>query len=143
MKKSIFIIASLCLLASCAHRESMGGEEDDPFKGDNITLSRYVVPQPTNPPPPITPLDPGDTRGVLFLSEQYKEQLVLTPLDSVGDVGIVVTQAGAVVYSSAESFVGRNETIRISTMGWESGNYTLCITYGGVTLTGSFVIGSE
>lgn len=141
MKKSIFIIASLCLLASCAHRESKG--DPDTSNMDKITLSRYVVPQPTNPPPPITPLDPGDTRGVLFLSEQYKEQLVLTPLDSVGDVGIVVTQAGAVVYSSAESFVGRNETIRISTLGWESGNYTLCITYGGVTLTGSFVIGSE
>lgn len=141
MKKSIFIIASLCLLASCANRESKG--DPDTSNMYKITLSRYVVPQPTNPPPPVTPLDPGKTRGVLFLSELQENDLVLTPLDSVGNVRIAVTQADRDVYSSTESFVGRNETIRISTLGWESGNYTLCITYGGVTLTGSFVIGSE
>ena len=143
MKKSIFILASLCLLASCADKKSNGGSGPDTSNKDKIALTRYVVPQPTNPPPPVTPLDPGNTRGVLFLTELQENDLVLTPLDSVGNVRIAVTQADRDVYSSTESFVGRNETIRISTLGWGSGDYSISITYGGVMLTGTFVLGSE
>lgn len=142
MKQSVYyILVILCLFASCAHKSKNEPDTSKQDENKKITLLQYVRYRPTNPPPPITPLDRGKTREVLFCTELQNDELLLTSLDSVGNVGIVVTGPDAVVYSSAESFVGMDERISISTQGWKKGNYTLCITCCDISFVGSFSIG--
>ncbi len=141
MKQSVYILIILCLFASCAHKSKNEPDTSKQDENKKITLLQYVRYRPTNPPPPITPLDRGKTREVLFCTELQNDELLLTSLDSVGDVGIVVSGPDAVVYSATESFVGMDERISISTQGWEKGDYTLCITCGDISFVGSFSIG--
>ncbi len=100
MKKAIFIIMAVCLFASCSHRNSADrpDTEDKYDKYDKIKLQQNKEHRPTNPLPPVTPLDKGHKDSIQLRTELQDEEPVLTPLDSSGNVEIVVPQAGADIY---------------------------------------------
>lgn len=133
MKKGFLLMLPMLLFSSLA-----------PVCAQNVLIPLWRTvrpqPQPTNPTPPINPLDEGNGPTVLFSAELQAGELVLTALDAAYDVEITVTKADAVVYSSTESFVGMDEEITIITSGWSSGTYTISIVYGDVMLIGSFVL---
>ena len=97
MKKAIFIIMAVCLFASCSHK-SHTNEPDTEDKYDKIELQQNKEHRPTNPLPPVTPLDKGHKDSIQLRTELQEEEPVLTPLDSSGNVEIVVPQAGADIY---------------------------------------------
>ena len=85
------------MFASCSHKAQM----NDPDLEDNIEktkLQQYIEHRPTNPLPPVTPLDKGHKDSIQLRTELQDEEPVLTPLDSSGNVEIVVPQAGADIY---------------------------------------------
>jgi hypothetical protein len=97
MKKAIFIIMAVCLFASCSHK-SHTNEPDTEDKYDKIELQQNKEHRPTNPLPPVTPLDKGHKDSIQLRTELQEEEPVLTPLESSGNVEIVVPQAGADIY---------------------------------------------
>ena len=97
MKKAIFIIMAVCLFASCSHRNS-ADRPDTEDKYDKITLQQNKEHRPTNPLPPVTPLDKGHKDSIQLRTEMQEEEPVPTPLDSSGNVEIIVPQAGADIY---------------------------------------------
>ena len=97
MKKALFIFWAICLFASCSHK-SHTNEPDTEDKYDKIELQQNKEHRPTNPLPPVTPLDKGHKDSIQLRTELQEEEPVLTPLESSGNVEIVVPQAGADIY---------------------------------------------
>ena len=85
------------MFASCSHRNS-ADRPDTEDKIDKTKLQQYIEHRPTNPLPPVTPLDKGHKDSIQLRTELQDEEPVLTPLDSSGNVEIVVPQAGADIY---------------------------------------------
>ena len=98
---------------------------------------------PHPPVPPIRPLDLGDEAVMLFSAELLDDEVHLVALDAAENVEITILRGDSEIYSSLEDFVGMDEEFSISTLGWQDGDYSLCITYGDVTLLGYFSFGDN
>ncbi|MBR1515415.1 MAG: hypothetical protein IJ621_01530 [Paludibacteraceae bacterium] len=86
MKKIIFILVSLCLVASCKKNDAGNNPTEGDNREDNIRLERAATTNPNLPTPPINPLDKGEE---LKLSDKFQnDQLILPELDSIKDMEI-------------------------------------------------------
>ena len=88
------------MFASCSHKSHTNEPDmnDKYDKYDKIKLQQNKEHRPTNPLPPVTPLDKGHKDSIQLRTELQDEEPVLTPLESSGNVEIVVPQAGADIY---------------------------------------------
>lgn len=102
---------------------------------------------------PIPPIDiPGlivksginplstDNKLLPFEAEQTENEVVVTAMENVGDIQVVIINAmGIVVYNTIER-VAADDVIRISTIGWQQGEYMPYIIRDNDAIGGEFSI---
>lgn len=89
--------------------------------------------------PGIRPLS-TDNELLSFEAEQTENEVVVTATENVGDVQVVIVNAmSMVVYSTIER-VAADDVIRISTIGWQQGEYMLYIIRDNDAIGGEFEV---
>lgn len=131
-KKVISLILLLVGIAGANHAQSLW---------ELIPL--YPIPPIDIPGLIIEPgINPFSTDGKLlsFGAEQTKNEVVVTAIENVGDIQVVIINAmGMVVYNTIER-VAADDVIRISSMGWQKGEYMLYIIRDNDAIGGEFEI---
>lgn len=105
---------------------------------------------------PLYPIPPVDIPGVIvqpeinpfstdnellpFEAEQTENEVIATAMENVGDIQVVIINAmGIVMYNTIER-VAADDVIRISTIGWQKGEYMLYIIRDNDAIGGDFMI---
>jgi len=134
MKKINSSFCSIFVLLFCVFSlQSVNAGNDVPLKSDNDPVAG------TNPRPSILSRTTSFATVINALSVNLNEtELVVNFNRSVNIAHIYVEdQNGSVVY---QDVVNTNESLEsvIETSGWDSGNYTIHISYGSTKLSGTF-----
>ena len=134
MKKINSSFCSIFVLLFCVFSlQSVNAGNDVPLKSDNDPVAG------TNPRPSILSRTTSFATVINALSVNLNEtELVVNFNRSVNIAHIYVEdQNGSVVY---QDVVNTNESLDsvIETSGWDSGNYTIHISYGSTKLSGTF-----
>ena len=131
-KKVISLILLLVGIAGANHAQSLW---------ELIPL--YPIPPIDIPGLIIEPgINPFSTDGKLlsFGAEQTKNEVIVTAMENVGDIQVVIVNAmGMVVYNTIEH-VAADDVIRISTIGWQKGEYMLYIIRDNDAIGGEFEV---
>ena len=131
-KKVISLILLLVGIAGANHAQSLW---------ELIPL--YPIPPIDIPGLIIEPgINPFSTDGKLlsFGAEQTKNEVIVTAMENVGDIQVVIVNAmGMVVYNTIEH-VAADDVIRISTIGWQKGEFMLYIIRDNDAIGGDFMI---
>ena len=131
-KKVISLVLLLVGIAGANHAQSLW---------ELIPL--YPIPPIDIPGLIIEPgINPFSTDGKLlsFGAEQTKNEVIVTAMENVGDIQVVIVNAmGMVVYNTIEH-VAADDVIRISTIGWQKGEYMLYIIRDNDAIGGEFEV---
>lgn len=125
----MFLFFALPLQSVFAGNEDVPLKKDDPtggnYPGTYSVLKSYSLTQ----------------ESIIPVSATLNEfELVLDFSQSVGIAQITVEdQNGSIVYQDAVNTRSTRESV-IETSGWDSGNYTIHISYGKTNLVGSFLL---
>lgn len=132
-KKVISLILLLVGIAGANHAQSLW---------ELIPL--YPIPPIDIPGLIIEPgINPFSTDGKLlsFGAEQTKNEVVVTAIENVGDIQVVIVNAmGVVMHNTIEQHVAADDVIRISTIGWQKGEYMLYIIRDNDAIGGEFEV---
>ena len=89
--------------------------------------------------PGINPLS-TDNNLLPFEAEQTENEVIATAMENVGDIQVVIINAmGIVMYNTIER-VAADDVIRISTIGWQKGEYMLYIIRDNDAIGGEFAM---
>ena len=105
---------------------------------------------------PLYPIPPVDIPGVIvqpeinpfstdnellpFEAEQTEKEVIITAMENVGDVQVVIVNAMSMVVYNTIEHVAADDVIRISTIGWQKGEYMLYIIRDNDAIGGDFMI---